>query len=163
MEKRLIHQFQKSIRKTYTVEDLVELRGSLPKQFSSVLGKKNFKYIATDISPVPEEYILHSFYKFISDFKPSDIEKILKQLDQINYVELKKDLILEMFKATPVVKGVYALEAALFDEVFKAGGYHKKVSYFESGTGIDDEIKAKGSHAKSKNSELPKLVGRWYA
>ena len=147
----------------------------LKNQLLSQVEEFEFKYIATEVVPMPEEFILTDFLNIIGLLDDQSMENFIDGIKGINYYSFWKQLPIYCAKGTEDemqfrVRNLEVLDALEFDskygkpdsggELYKGTeGTKHKVS-----TDVDDEIESneakslKPEHKISTLNELPTYV-----
>lgn len=114
--------------------------------------KQHITHIATSIERVPEEFIMHSFYKFTEDFDIDTFENTLNALECMKN-EKKKEIEFNFHQIVTMEINDDPLEIQKVIFVDKRSG--KEGSY----SSIKKEISKNGEHVGT-NKEIPKRKGR---
>ncbi|MDH3244770.1 MAG: hypothetical protein OEM26_09155 [Saprospiraceae bacterium] len=137
-----------------------DLERSIPNKHQNF----QFKYVATNVSKVPDDYILNSLFKFMSDFDPLGIEQVLAQLGNINQINLNHALNINLKGDLRTIQKVEVVDYQNFTNRFGDGSGpeqnpNKKNCYVDDFTDVIGEMNRLGVHPKS--GSLPRLIGRF--
>ncbi len=130
-----------------------------------------FKYVATDIDHVPQDYILQPFFDIIGQLDERSIEKFIDGIDDIQTHNLKFITQVNCKNGNHYIKTVKVLDPDQFDDLFGPpeenweGGLpkapaEKKGCYVKDCSDVDNEIKNIGQHAISSDEYIPTLKAR---
>ncbi len=119
-----------------------------------------FKYIATEVEPVPDNFVLSKFYGFIEDLEVECQEKLLEKLSLFDEFEMMYNLDIGDCETDQSVCAIKVLDGTDFDNKFPPGKKTPKDSYQCVNPKVDDVLEEKG-RLKIRKDEIPIRRGRF--
>ncbi len=158
---------------TIDPDDLKKLKMSIPMHWQQELGwyqagklqqdkfdDFEFKYIATKIEPLPEDFILHPLYKFIEDLDEDSREKVLLALAKIPNYNFKQFVEVECTKGSHGISGIHLMDSSDFDRKGLSDEKHCFDQAYKNEEGVLEEIEELQEHKISSVEEIPTRVGK---
>ncbi len=129
---------------------------------TSVSPPFEFKYIATDVQELPEDYILNPFYRFIEDLNIKSSEDVIRKLKEItDDFEFQEPVRVNLKGGN---RGITLVKMMEYQEFFSTHGDNTQSKNcfeidFLTTINVDKEIIAKGHHKMSTEEEVPTRRG----
>jgi hypothetical protein len=161
-------------------EELKDLKLSLPGVWKKKLGWINqkdkddcieikdpvsfkefkFKYVATTVERLPEEFVLDPLYKFIRDFNDDTREAVLLNLATIPHYGFKTIFQVDCTKGSHSISGINLMDSSEFARLRLSDEEMCFAQAYKDEEGVNEEIADMGQHVISSAEELPTRAKR---
>ncbi len=120
----------------------------------------NFKYLATTIEKLPEDFVLYPLYKFIEDLSDDTREDVLLKLAEIPHYGFKTIFPVDCTKGSHSISGINLMDSLLFATLRLSDEEMCFDQAYNDEDGVLEEITEYGQHKISSAEELPTRAKR---
>jgi hypothetical protein len=117
-----------------------------------ILKKFKFKYVATEVQALPEDFVMYDFYNFINDIDPDNMEDLLLCFDKIKRFKMRCPIKINCAGGDRIIKDIRFVEESEFCRLTD--------NYVEVKENVSYEMNMYGQHFITSSEELPTRIKR---